>query len=80
MFSFPFQRTVQRLIYALLILALAGLWILLSARPVSAATDSQFVTKAMQGFHHDVGVTRSSLDEIPWQAYASRLRKDKTLR
>jgi hypothetical protein len=36
MFSFPFKRTVQRIIYALLILGLAWLWILLSARPVLA--------------------------------------------
>ena len=36
MFSFSFNRTVQRLIYALLILGLAWFWILLSASPALA--------------------------------------------
>lgn len=36
MFSFSFNRTIQRLIYALLILGLAWFWILLSASPALA--------------------------------------------
>lgn len=36
MFSLPFKHTFQRLIYALLILLLAWLWIFLSARPAIA--------------------------------------------